>query len=270
MINSERRLENEPKIKQPHDLTIYVLRHAETISDKMNPKRGLTEKGEEDCLKAAQRIINELNPERDVINLLYSGMDRADKTLQLIAKTLHENGFKFFLPEKTKKIGGSVGRIQETAEIRTRKHLAAENIRLTDEYRKKLYDTEYKMALGLPADAGPVSTWLSDEGLPEGVETQDEVTERLNKGIAGAKQDVEKYAQSWREQDKRIVAITITHGGVMEKHLSTQLGIKINELGEIDNLEGFKITFDLNKNNKVESALQPWGENIEKKLEEIK
>ena len=77
-------------------VTAYIIRHGETTEDKLNPNRGLTLEGENQADEAAERLISELNPATDVIQILDSGNYRANATVMRIAQKLKSAGFKFF------------------------------------------------------------------------------------------------------------------------------------------------------------------------------
>jgi len=251
---------------QNFDLRVYLLRHAETTKDKLDPNRGLTEEGKEQCRTAAQRIISELNPKDVVLNLLYSGMPRANQTLDFIVEELKQAGFEFYEPERLNNRGDGI-KTKGVPRTEARRLSGIRNVGLGDDnYRKELYSAEKKASLGLPSDIGPEMVWLNDLNRPKEVETPEQVSVRVKDSFERAQRGVDRFAPSWREKGKKVVTLALTHGAVMEKFFSNEMDVDVNKLGVTPNVEGYRI--DFSEGNKP--VINPWGEKIEKTVKDLK
>lgn len=257
-----RKIERETPNKLPI-VTAYVIRHGETTENKLDPKRGLTKKGEEQVDEAAEKLISELNPQRDVIQLLDSGNYRANATVMRIAERLKSAGFLFFQPIRTDK-AGKLEREQPgtTDNPRSRSYKRIEAANIPDSFKKRLSDPELHKKFGIPEDIPDkrVATWFMMN--EEGMENPEQVTARIFQGIESSQKQVSKVAEAMGP-GKRIVTIAAGNGSMIDSMVTHVTGIRpLNRGGETDNCEGFKVDFNLTEQPEV----KVWGKKIEREV----
>lgn len=248
-------------------LTAYILRHGETTENKLDPKRGLTEKGEAQTDAAAERLIQELNPDRDIIQILDSGNHRATVTVMRIAEKLKTAGFKFFEPVKVGK--GDINDVRQggmtTAEQpKSRKLKKIEAAALSDDFKKKLANPALHEQLGLPEEVGDkrVAAWygLAELGqIPEDAESPAQVSARVKAGMEQTQRFIPMLAGQLGP-DKRLVTIAGANATAVDTTITDATGIKaVKRGGEIENCEGFKVDFRKDE----EPTIAVWGGKIE-------
>lgn len=261
--NISRRVEGEYSREQPV-VTAYVLRHGETTKDKLDPMRGLTEKGAEQVDEAAERLISELDSSSDIIQIMDSGNHRANVTVMRIAEKLKEAGFKFFEPIKTDKGGNVVEpgvKTKEDPNSRSYKKIGAANF--TKEIKMKLSDPALHAELGIP-DSIPdkrIATWFAAE-WGEGAEKPAEVVDRVKQGMQETQKKLPMVAGQL-SPEQRIVVIAAVNASVVEPIVTDYSGVPpVDRGGEVENAEGFKVDFEVDKDPKV----VVWGKDIENKI----
>ena len=245
-------------------VTAYIIRHGETTEDKLNPNRGLTLEGENQADEAAERLISELNPATDVIQILDSGNYRANATVMRIAQKLKSAGFKFFNLIHSDKDGHYQDKNISThndPESKSYNKIAAANI--PDSFKIRLADSTLHSELGIPDDI-PDKRMLAWFMLrEEGMETPEQVTERVKSGMADTQKQLPKL-NSILTPDQRIVVVAAGNATMVDSLVTSSSGVHPKDRGgEINNCEGFKVDFNL----KQEPQINLWGENIEKYIE---
>lgn len=230
-------------LEQPM-VTAYIIRHGETGKNKLDPNRNLTDRGVEQTRQTAQRLAGRLDPARDRIRLYHSGMARAEETMNYLEEEFTRLGFEVIRPTT-----GIVKRIR--------------NLTLTDEYRKKLKDTKFQEDLGHKDNI--VMTWLADPNRPAEVETPQEATARIQTGIDATARIAHALAE--RQQDKREVAIGVTHGGPLESYLLEKMEQDPESFGgDLANCEGFEV--DFYGDPTIEPKVKLFGAEIEQRFTE--
>jgi len=115
--SSPSNLDLDPKAEIKREipaLTVYVLRHGKTESDKTKDDRGLTEEGIKQMEESALSLLRELDPKRDIIQLFDSDNDRVRQSNNIMIKLLSERGFKFLKVDKVSSINDIATREIET------------------------------------------------------------------------------------------------------------------------------------------------------------
>lgn len=254
-------VEFEPNVRELPVVTAYIIRHGETTEDKTNPNRSLTPEGEHQADEAAERLIAELNPAVDIIQLLDSGNHRANVTVMRIAEKLKEAGFKFFSPVHSDKAGNFLDTNITTVDdpnSRSYSKIGAANI--PDEFKKLLADPKLHAELGIGDDIPDkrVMTWFMIQR--EGMETPAEVVERAKQGMAETQKRVSKL-NNILTAEQRIVVVAAGNASMVDPLVTEASGVHPKDRGgETSNCEGFKVDFKINN----EPAIGVWGENIEK------
>jgi len=264
----EAKLEKE---KMPESIiTAYVIRHGETTTEKLDPRRGLTERGIEQAKKAALRIANEIaqeTPKEQKIELrgYDSGIDRANQTLIEVVKVLTEKGYKVYLPYSSQEIAQDKVTLEEMKKAGL---IYGEGPGIKPRIRNMTLPTEAKKRLTEEAERKGeelVVTILTTppEKLKEmGGETPKEIFQRMESGVKSTNR-VSQWLRK-REYPRKIVAIATSHGGTLEGYLTEKLGIGPKELGAISNCEGFRLDFTGKPGE--EPKINFWGEEIEKRM----
>ncbi|MBI2989638.1 MAG: histidine phosphatase family protein [Candidatus Magasanikbacteria bacterium] len=251
-------------------MTAYVLRHGETTKDKTNPKRGLTPEGESQLDQAAERLMSELDPDKDIIQVFDSGNPRAELSVMRVAERLKEGGFTFFSPIKMRwdpQTGEMHAqheglRTIDEPKSRSRRDIGAANI--PDEYKAQLDDPERHRALGIPETIQDkrVATWFLAD-WPDEVERPEQVNARVEEGIALAEKRVAMLAKQLGP-GKRIVVVSAANATAIDAVVSARTGLTpVERGGGIENAEGFKVDFSLNEN----PTFSVWGKDIETRLQ---
>ncbi|MBI5222595.1 MAG: histidine phosphatase family protein [Candidatus Magasanikbacteria bacterium] len=242
-------------------VTAYLLRHGETTEDKLNPNRGLTKKGEEQADAAAEKLIAELDPNQDVIQLFDSGNHRANVTVMRIAEKLKEAGFAFFKPIKNLGRGEREGELETTSEPKAKTYHRVRAADIPEEFKKKLADPELHKKLGIPdnvPDKRVLAWFLSD--WPDEVEKPAQVTQRVREGMRQTSIRLPALAKCLGE-GRRIVTLVAGNATVIDVMVDSELKLKaLDNEGGTENCEGVKIDFVLGKEK---PKILPWGEKIE-------
>lgn len=248
-------------------LTTYILRHGETTEDKLNPTRGLTPEGEKQMDRAAARLMAELDPKRDIIQIVDSGNHRANVSVMRIAEKLKEAGFCFFTPirlDSRENFQATDSEVQTTEEPRPRslkRSLGAANI--PDAFKKQLADPLLHQELDIPEDIPDkrIATWMLRE-WPDEVEKPEAVAGRVERGILETQKRLPQLAKQLGPE-RRIVTIGAVNASVVDATIVPRTGMPVVDRGgEVANAEGFKVDFSLSK----EPRFSVWGEEIEKQL----
>lgn len=250
-------------------LTAYVLRHGETTEDKLNPNRGLTLEGEKQMDQAAERLITELDPERDMIQIFDSGNQRALVSVMRIAEQLKAARFLFFEPirvDSRKNFLPTEEGVRTTPEPRARPMVRGIGAaRIPNTFKQQLSDPVWHKVLGIVDDIPDkrIATWMLGE-WPDEVESPKEVAIRVETAIVQAQARLPMLARQLG-LEKRIVVIGAANATAIDAAIVGRTGVPVTERGgETSNAEGFKIDFSLAK----EPKFSVWGEKIERYFED--
>src|SRR3990167_1622946 len=230
-------------------LTAYVLRHGETEKDKTKKDRGLTEKGEREILEAADRIISELDPQNDIIQLLDSDTPRTKTCNQLIGQKLAEAGFKFFTLIRTDKAGkpleteintsGDIVASRRFPKIRMPKISEADSAVQRDSSQRK----KYNIPNGVEDARMAIWYAMGERGKLSGdSETPQAVAERMEDGIEQTKKKL-PMLNKLLKPGQRIVAIINANAPQIDALITKKTGKSMLERGEVKNAKGFRIDF---------------------------
>lgn len=273
----------QEKEKIPESIiTAYVIRHGESIADKTDSRRGLTERGREQAgetgRKIAEEIAKETGPEVEIeLRGFDSGIDRANQTLIEVIKVLTDKGYRISLPYSSKELAqdklaleemenaGLIRVLGERQKIKPEAIDFLKPIKLPKEARQAL-SAEAQESGG---DLLTVMMTLPPEKLRGmGVETPKEAYQRMRSG----EERTNKLAQFLKQREhhpRRIVHIAISHGYIMGAYLKEKLGIKQAFKEEnIPNCQGFRVDFTGKLNEKPKIKL--WGEEIAEKMKQLK
>ena len=274
--------ESKELFKEQPNLTVYLIRHGESGKDKTNPKRGLTDKGrgevQETILKIAKQIVADELPEfKDWKNkeayatALQTALDKVklfirdsktDRTCEqdwVMNDTLIELGARpdqIDLPKSAYEWKGED--IPTGAGPGVEKRLKGiKGIEKEPAFRKKLGDQEYLKELGAKDE---IVAWAltPDDEIPTTVETKTQMLKRKNADMAKVEE-----AAVWlagRDQSKRIVYIANSHASMTSLIAADELGIPLEQVGEVANAEGVRLDF-YGKDKK--KTAQPIGNKIE-------
>lgn len=246
-------------------LTVYVLRHGETEKDKTKKDRGLTEKGRKEILDAADKIISELNPQTDIIQLLDSDTPRTKTCNELIGQKLKEAGFKFFNLIKRDKSGKLLQDEVNTSEIiiESKKSPTVKMPKTSKTDSEAQRDPERKKRYNIPEDIkdARLAIWYAmgerDE-LTES-ETPKEVAERMEHGIEQAKREI-PMLQKLLKPGQRIVTIINANAPPIDVLITKKTSKSVLERGGVKNAQGFKIDFSSSNNadDTIETTFEEW------------
>lgn len=274
-------IETKPeKEKKPESIiTAYVIRHGESITDKFDPRRGLTEKGREQVRKAftkiAEEIMQETDPETEVeLRGFDSGFERANQALIGAVQVLAEKGFGVKIPYSSKELAQDPSILEQMEQgglirILGKKGMKPESFVFL---RPITFPTEAKKAILEEAKKkGEYETVTIFSTPPEelkkmGMETPEEAFARMESGVKRTN-DLAQFMRQREKRPRRTFYIAISHGYVMEIYLSKKLGISPTKLGEIPNCEGFRIDFTGKTGEKPK--IKVWGEETKKRMAEL-
>lgn len=241
-------------------VTAYIIRHGETTEDKLNPNRGLTSEGERQADEAAENLIAELDPQKDVVQIMDSGNYRANVTVMRIAEKLKAAGFNFFVPILSDKSGNlQAENVPTTSDPKSRSYhkIAATNI--PDQFKKLLTDPVLHAELGL-GDNIPdkrVATWFMIQR--DGMETPVQVLERVRQGMNDTQKKLPQLNKIL-SPDQRIVVVAVGNASMVDSIVTEASKVHPKDRGgETHNCEGFKVDFNLDTDPKINL----WGKNIE-------
>jgi len=275
--------ETKEQLKERPALTVYLIRHGESGKNKINPNRGLTDKGHEQVKIAFNKIINQIiadevpdfkdwdKPEaraaalkqameKVAIHLRDSGTNRTIEQEWVEKEVLTSLGVK---PEQIN-LPDSAYEWQDVARPQTagpgiQKRLKGvqglETNKITMGFRKKIGDKKYQKSLGASDE---IVAWAltPEDKIPEGVENVRQMSERKNRDLA----KVERIAAKLGQRDKRIIYVANSHASILSLSAADELGIPLPEVGEVENAEGLRL--DFYSSGKKHEA-RPVGEKIE-------
>lgn len=280
----EKEITPEKEKEMPH-LTVYLLRHGESGKDKTDPKRGLTDNGENQVKEAFSKILDQIlaeenpdfedwdNPEAKKealskalqnieIHLRDSGTDRTFQQEWIEKEMLDDLGVEeVYIPKAAYEWKEEVP--PPTAGPGIKKRLrGVGGLSEQPEFRKLIDNPEYQKKVGA-TDALIAWALTPEDEIPKGVETRRQMVERYKKDLAS----VNRVAERLEKYPKRVVVVANSHASIITVAASAEFGIPMERLGEVENAEGIRMDFyGGDKAYKV----QPVGEKIEKKVEDIK
>jgi broad specificity phosphatase PhoE len=279
----EEKIETKPeKEKMPESIiTAYIIRHGESIADKTDLRRGLTERGKEQAKEAGRKIVEEIARETDPgtdieLRGFDSGMDRANQTLIEVVKVLTDKGYKVNLPYSTQELAqdkfildemekaGLIRVYGKERQIKPEAINFLKPIKIPKEARPGLVEEAQRTG----GDLLTVMMSFPPEKLKEiGVETPGEAYQRMKSGEERTNQ-VARFLRQRERRPKRVIHIAISHGYIMGAFLKEELGIKqVFKEENIPNCQGFRVDFTGKPGEKP--TLKLWGEEIEKRIKEL-
>lgn len=261
-------------------MTLFLLRHGESESDKTKPNRGLTELGQDQVREALAKIVNQvaLEEKPDAQNLPQaladvefhlrdSGTERTLEQVWLEHDLLVHAGVpeqNINLPTSALKFKG----LDKKSGPGVAKRL--EGVRGHDthpEFHKKITSKTFQEQVG--ASSG-VEAWAlaPDDEVPAGVETRAQMEKRYQNDIAKAERVI---SRKMRDYPKRVVTIANSHASIATLAAASEMGIPLDTLlkkiGEMPAAEGMR--FDFYGTDKAHAA-KPFGSQIEKTVQELK
>lgn len=287
-------IESKEVEKERPNLTVFLMRHGESETDKSKPNRGLTELGRVQVTENFNGIVNQLikdelpkfndfdDPEKRKqaaitalskveLHLADSRTERTEEQAWLERQILTELGVKpedLYLSKATYQYAqkkGEIDTIPATAGPGISKRVAGVGgMDKNPEFRKKIGGAEYKKAFG--TDDELVAWALTPEDqVPAGVETRSQMENRLHRDLS----KVERVAQSHlvANQTKRPVYIANSHASIITLATSSELDVPMEKLGEVDSAEGLRFDF---YNEGTAHTATPFGKNLEAKVAELK
>lgn len=260
-------------------LSIYVLRHGETGKDKTNPKRALTETGEqqvrEATINAVKQVIGEAFPDGSELNFdndeikevlsqlkfrLYdSGTTRTQQQIALEKDVLVSLGVKeenIYLPQGYYDYIGSEEKSGPGVAARLE---GVQGIDEAAEFRSQISSPDYQAAVGASDE---VMAWAltPDEEIPEGVDTFGDVARRVDTNLQSLRHITPRLAQN----GQRMVILANSHASNVTIAAARVLGVEDpRQLGQADNAEGVRLAVYQDGTQKAE----PFGANYENKME---
>lgn len=265
-------VENQPDLSKEKNraekptLTAYVIRHGQTEKDKTKKARGLTEQGEREILEATDKIISELNPETDIIQLLDSDTPRTKACNEITGQRLAEAGFKFFTLIKMDKSGkplqSEINTSDTLVDSRRFPKIKMPKISETDSAIERDPNQRKKYNIPDSMQDARMAIWYAmaerGENFQES-ETPQEVAERMEQGIERTKKDL-PMLKKLLKPGQRIVVIINANAPQIDSLITKRTGKNILERGEVKNAEGFKIDFSLSDDAKggAETIFEEW------------
>jgi len=272
--------ESKELSKEQPSLTVYLIRHGESGKDKTNSKRGLTDKGVEQVKQTTHNIIKQIItdevPEfanwedkeavknafkqalqKVEIHLRDSGTVRTQEQEWAEHDVMIEMGANeedINLPKSAYEWKG-VPTPDTAGPGIARRVKGIQGVDTNPEFRKKISDKAYQEKLGAKDE---IVAWAltPEDDIPEDVETKAEMVRRKNADLVV----VERAARLLKNKEKRIIYIANSHASIASLTSADELGIPLEELGEVENAEGLRLDFYSSGNQRT---AKPVGEKIE-------
>jgi len=267
------------KLERPQ-MTLFLLRHGESESDKTKPNRGLTELGQDQVREALAKIVNQvaLEEKPDAQNLpeALSGVEfhlrdsGTERTLEQVWLE-HDLLVRAGVPEENINLPKSALKFKGLDKISgpgVAKRL--EGVRGHDthpEFHKKITSKTFQEQVG--ANSG-VEAWAlaPDDEVPAGVETRAQMEKRYRSDIVKAERVISRKT---RDYPKRVITIANSHASIATLAAASEMGIPLEALlkkiGEMPAAEGLR--YDFYGTDKAHAA-KPFGPQIEKAIAEMK
>lgn len=267
------------KFERPQ-ITLFLLRHGQSESDKTKPNRGLTELGKDQVRDALGKIVNQvaLEEKPDARNLPEalsevefhlrdSGTERTLEQVWLEHDLLVRAGVpeeNINLPTSALKFKG-IDKISGPGVVKRLK--GVQGLDTNPDFRKKIKDPTFQKEVGASTD---VEAWAlaPEDKVPKGVETRAQMEKRYRQDIAKAERVI---SRKMRDYPKRVLTIANSHASIATLSAASETGIPLDALlkkiGEMPEAEGMR--FDFYGGDKAHAA-KPFGPQIEKAVAEIK
>ncbi|MGD1003127.1 MAG: phosphoglycerate mutase family protein [Minisyncoccia bacterium] len=202
---------------EPHNKQVVVdfLRHGETNYTDVG--RDLTAKGESQITEAAQRIVETIDPEKDVVVLWSSPARRAQGSEEILKELLAEKGVE----------------IRKESEISSLRNFDQKN----KEFVSKMWP-ELKAQGKSPEEAFARDPIFQEES--DKFESQPEVRERAGRVFNW----IRYIAEHAQLQGKRLRIIGVSHSEILNPVMEDIFGRKIEEGNGVKNGEDLRISFD--------------------------
>ena len=209
---------------EPHNNEVVVdfIRHGETNYTDVG--RDLTEKGESQITEAARRIVETIDPERDIVVLWSSPAPRAQGSEEILKELLAEKGIE----------------IRKESEIPSLRNFDQKD----REFVSKMWP-ELKAQGKSPEEAfsqDPIFQQESDK-----FESQPEVRERANRVFNW----IRYMAEHADLQGKRLRIIGVSHSEILNPVMEDIFGPKIEEGKGVQNGEDLRVSFDYDRTSRT-------------------
>lgn len=285
-------IESKETAHEQPNLTVYLMRHGESESDKTIKNRGLTEQGREEVTVNFNEIINQIVkdelPDFDAIDDPEERKQAVQKALQNVELHLTDSGTDrtseqawqerqmlidlgadpedIILPRSTYEWAVKQGHVKTMPENAgpgvPRRLEGVRGMQGKPEFRKKIDSKEYQKEVG--AEDTLIAWALTDKDqIPKGVENKNQMEERLGKDLS----IVNRAARILNNYDKRIVYIANSHASIITLAASSKLDVPMKELGEVPNAEGVRFDF---YGPGTDYTTKPFGKNLTAKVESLK
>ncbi len=278
--------ETAPEVEKRGDpiITAYVIRHGESVVDKTDPHRGLTDGGREQARAVGGLIAEEISQEADPDTIIElrgfdSGVDRSNQTLIEAVKVLVKKGYKVHLPYSSQELAESPDDLEAMSEkglisvygkkqrIRPEAIEYLRPVSIPKEARSRLNEKAQETG----GDILSVMMSLPEDQLKAmGVETMEDAYQRMKTG-ENRTNEVARFLtmkDGDRNHRKRVVHIAISHGYIMGAFLRKELGIpEPFEEKNIPSGQGFRVDFTGKPGDPPH--LELWGDEISNNMERL-
>lgn len=223
--------EGSELLKGAPAVEVYLLRHAETSTDKSSPTRGLTEDGRQQVKDAMGKIIAGITDHKTVNFRVYdSGTSRTREQSVLEVELLLHAG----VPEENIYLSARGGSGVD-------KRLSVDGLEGNFEFRKQRESEEYLQKMG--AKDGILAWALTDEAdLPEGVENYGDIASRIQHTAEQMERIVPRMIDS--SPERTTVIIANSHAPFVTAAAEQMLNGDKHEMTMARNAEGIKLAFD--------------------------
>ncbi|MFC1687159.1 hypothetical protein ACFL0L_01095 [Patescibacteria group bacterium] len=280
--------------KEYPNLTVFLMRHGESESDKTKSSRGLTEKGREQVTENFNGLIDQIikdelpefkdfdNPEerqkaaieaiaKVEVHLADSGTDRTMEQAWQQRQMLIDLGIPaehIFLSKATYKWAQEKGFMDSISEPQggpgvKRRLAGVQGMDQAPAFRKLIDNPEYQQKVGAADEIGAWAKTPDDE-VPEGVEKRGEMEARMESDLSTVQALTEKRLVRY---PKRVVYVANSHASIITLAAAKELNLPIDKLGQVDNAEGIRMDFH---GSGKQREVSPFGKNLTTKAAELK
>ncbi|HCJ52605.1 MAG: hypothetical protein A2898_03830 [Candidatus Kerfeldbacteria bacterium RIFCSPLOWO2_01_FULL_48_11] len=287
-------IESREGEKERPNLTVFLMRHGESGKDKSQPTRGLTEKGREQVSENFNGLINQIigdelpeftdfdDPEKRQraaqealakveIHLADSETDRTMEQAWQEREMLINLGVpqeQVYTSQATHEWAKKTGLIPPDAATGggpgvKRRLAGVQGMDQAPEFRKLIDKPEYQTLVGASDEIG---AWARtpDDQVPAGVEKRHEMESRMDQDLATVQRVTE--GRLARHQ-QRVVYVANSHASIITLAAAKELGIPLEQLGQVDNAEGLRMDF---YSSGKQRDVRPFGKSLEVKVAEWK
>lgn len=275
-------------------LTVFLMRHGESGKDKSSPTRGLTDKGREQVGENFNGLINQIisdelpefsdfeDPEKRQhaaqealakveIHLADSETDRTMEQAWQEREILVKLGVPqehIYISQATQEWAKRSNLIPSGAVARggpgvKRRLAGVQGMDQAPDFRKLIDDPDYQSKVGATDEIGAWARTPDDE-IPAGVEKRHEMESRMEHDLATVQRVTEGRLANHQQ---RVVYVANSHASIITLAAAKELGIPLEELGQVDNAEGLRMDFF---GSGKQRQATPFGKNLEAKVAGVK